>query len=147
MGILETRLWLLALVSACYAPDARNCTVACSNTDTCLAGQVCGSDGFCAAPDVAGTCAPDAGVALVALQIHIDGHGKVVVDELGNCDSDTATKGNCSFTVPMNTARQLKAVASGDKHFIAWTQTCTGSTTTCSLTPATAVTMVGAKFE
>jgi len=148
MGILKTRhVLLVALVSACYAPEARDCTVACASADTCLSGQVCGSDGFCAAPDVAGSCAGDAGVTLVSLQVHIEGHGKVAVDALGNCDSETAPKGNCTFTVAANAAHQLDAITSGSREFIGWTQTCTGNATTCSITPVMAVTLVGAKFE
>ncbi len=49
------------LVAGCYDPSLRDCTVTCHGAGECASGQVCGADGYCAAPSVAGTCkAPDA---------------------------------------------------------------------------------------
>lgn len=68
MGLLARTL-LLALAAstmACYSPELRDCTLACSSTSDCADGQVCGSDRFCASPEAAGSClAParrDAGI-------------------------------------------------------------------------------------
>jgi len=51
-------------LAACYDPVLRDCTIACASGDACAPGQVCGDDGFCAAPAVAGHCSevlrPDA---------------------------------------------------------------------------------------
>jgi len=45
-----------ALLAGCYQPSLRDCTVSCHAAGDCASGQICGSDGWCAAPDVAGTC-------------------------------------------------------------------------------------------
>lgn len=47
----------LVLIAACYAPTLRDCAVACSAATDCTGGQVCGADGYCSSPDVAGQCA------------------------------------------------------------------------------------------
>jgi hypothetical protein len=67
MGLLARALVGMACsVAACYAPELRDCTLACASTGDCASGQVCGSDQFCASPEIAGSCeaaAPvDAGV-------------------------------------------------------------------------------------
>jgi hypothetical protein len=49
----------------CYSPSVRDCTLSCAAASDCTTGQVCGSDGMCAAPEIAGQCmhiAADAGV-------------------------------------------------------------------------------------
>jgi len=53
----------VVLVGGCYNPALRNCTVQCSGPGDCGNGQVCGSDGWCAAADVAGRCDPLAAAA------------------------------------------------------------------------------------
>lgn len=56
----------LVVLSGCYAPSLRDCTVSCAGPVDCAPGQVCGDDGLCADPDVAGRCAMatvDAGMA------------------------------------------------------------------------------------
>jgi hypothetical protein len=62
MGLLgrSLSLALLAASSACYTPDLRDCTLACSSASDCADGQVCGDDHFCAGPEVAGRCATHA---------------------------------------------------------------------------------------
>ena len=58
MGLLSRGVTLsLLLTPACYSPDLRDCTVSCVAATDCAAGQVCGSDRFCAAPEIAGRCA------------------------------------------------------------------------------------------
>jgi len=70
MGLLGRTLVLagVAASSSCYAPELRDCTLACTTGDDCAEGQVCGSDRFCAAPDLAGRCfmrpVRDAGVPI-----------------------------------------------------------------------------------
>jgi hypothetical protein len=83
----------------------------------------------------------------VLLMVSIEGHGKVSVDKVGMCDSDAPSAGACMFSVAPNIARQVKAIESKDREFISWTSTCSGSTTSCSVTPVMALTQVGARFE
>jgi hypothetical protein len=62
------RIFAACLVSVvlvgCYQPAIRDCTVTCEGQGDCASGQVCGTDGFCASPELAGHCAalrvPDA---------------------------------------------------------------------------------------
>jgi hypothetical protein len=58
MGLLARGICLsFAIVGvACYEPDLRDCTVACTSAHDCAAGQICGADHFCAEPGVSGTC-------------------------------------------------------------------------------------------
>jgi len=42
--------------AGCYSPELRDCAVSCASPDDCAPGQVCGSDAYCAAPEIAGTC-------------------------------------------------------------------------------------------
>lgn len=63
MAVLARVAALAAVVLAgCYDPALRDCTVTCHAAGDCASGQVCGTDGFCAAASVAGTCRtrPDA---------------------------------------------------------------------------------------
>jgi hypothetical protein len=56
----------VVVVAGCYGPAVRDCTITCATGDRCAPGQVCGSDGWCASPSVAGHCrttSPDAHVA------------------------------------------------------------------------------------
>jgi len=135
-----------ALLAACYEPDAVDCTVQCGGPDDCADGQVCGTDGYCAAPDVAGTCMVSGQPPQVALVIAIEGHGKVSIEHVGSCDSAGPTEGNCTFPVAAGDMQQLKAVESNDRKFLSWTSTCSGTSSSCTLT-VTALTQVGAKFE
>ena len=58
MGLLgSSTAFTLLLASACYSPDLRDCTVSCTAANDCASGQVCGSDRFCASPELAGRCA------------------------------------------------------------------------------------------
>jgi hypothetical protein len=127
---------------ACYDPATVDCTVSCSGEDECATGQTCGSDGFCASPDVAGQC-----IDPVSLEIDIEGDGTVAIDGIGECNSRTATDHRCIYVVPPNQRRDLEAMPNGDKTFKHWTSTCVGETATCAVTPVTDVTRVGAKFE
>jgi hypothetical protein len=46
----------LAVLAGCYRPELRDCVVTCAGEGDCADGQVCGTDGFCAAPEIAGSC-------------------------------------------------------------------------------------------
>jgi len=146
---MKTLAALSLVLAACYEPDTIDCTVECTAPRDCADGQVCGSDGFCAAPDIAGLCKANNNdePQLVSLTIEIEGTGKVSVDKVGMCDSDGPAEGNCTFSVTPGVAQQLKAVENKERKFVAWTATCTGSSATCALTPVMALTTVGAKFE
>ena len=138
---------LTALLAGCYEPEAVDCTVECTGPSDCADGQVCGSDHFCAAPDVAGMCNTTGDPQSVSLIIAIEGHGKVSVEHVGSCDSDSPSQGSCTFAVPPGAMQQLKAVEGGEREFISWTSTCTGSSATCAVTPVMALTQVGARFQ
>ena len=86
---MRTCAALFTLLVACYEPEAVNCTIECGGPDECADGQTCGSDGFCASPDVAGTCRADHTdePKTVMLMITIEGHGKINVEGVGICDS------------------------------------------------------------
>ena len=129
---LHQALVILTVLSSCYAPDLRDCTVTCSGASACSGGQICGADGYCAAPGVAGTCSAahgvDAGLDAaprVVLHIQIMGNGRVDVTGAGTCSSGNGP-GDC---------------------FDRWTTAvCTGQTSTCTFNAVVATT-VGAKFH
>jgi len=138
---------LLAALAGCYSPEVKDCTVKCASPNDCGDGQVCGSDGLCAAQKVAGHCA-DMAATTLSLSIVIMGSGSVAVDELGACDSYTAPNHTCTFTVMARTTRMLSAIANNEEHpFKSWAQACTGTSASCSLVPVISPTVVEAKFE
>lgn len=140
MGVLAAALALAVALAGCYSPSLRDCTVSCAREGDCAQGQVCGSDGLCAAPDVAGRCAgaapvdarppelpdaplpvdagvaidaappPDAPPANVALRIQIDGKGTVIVDGRSACSSSGPQRGDCTFDVTRGVAITVRAV-------------------------------------
>ena len=153
-------------LAACYSPSLRDCTVTCSAASDCASGQVCGGDHFCAAPVIAGTCATpvqldadidgaladaaiDARAAdaaidaalFVALHLHVDGKGTLLLDGGGSCRSD------CMLSVPRAEPSTLRAIADADQMFDRWTSpTCAGQPATCTFTPLVATT-VNARFR
>lgn len=133
---------LAGCLAGCYDPETPDCTITCEGADQCADGQTCGSDGYCAAPDVAGRC-----VAPVALEIVIDGDGVVTLAGIGECDSRSATDDMCIYMVIPNQPHELSATPNGDDDFQRWTAACVGETATCAITPVTDVTRVGAKFD
>lgn len=135
---------MLALATACYDPDVVDCSVACHGADECADGQVCGADGYCAAPEVAGHCQREE-QARVALEITIDGDGRVAIDDLGTCDSSQSRL--CMFMVLQNQRYRLKAIEVGDRSFESWSSACAGDAETCDVIPVSARTRVGAEFE
>jgi len=148
-------------LAGCYAPALRDCTVSCASRDDCAAGQVCGGDGMCAAPEVAGRCAmvaTDAGPPpidaatdapiTVRLTVQITGKGKVNLEGVGSCSSDAPQKGSCGYDVAagaMQTAQALPIQL--DQVFTMWSSTtCSGQSARCVFAPAGAATIT-ARFE
>jgi hypothetical protein len=136
-------------VGGCYAPDVIDCTVTCSAPTDCAGDQVCTADGFCAADGVSckgnGATVDAALPSTFTLRVQIDGVGKVVVANVGQC-SDQQNNGACTWQVPNGPVR-LQAVRTDDKPFDRWTtMTCAGQQATCMFTMS-ASTTVGAKFR
>jgi hypothetical protein len=152
----------LAALAGCYSPSLRDCTVSCEAASDCASGQVCGDDGLCAAPMVAGRCANievdagtvDAGVpdappdapVLVRLSVQVDGKGSVDVAGSGVCSSQMM-RGRCMYDIPLGVAQRVEAIAIDSKEpFVGWTSlTCFGQGAVCTFTPLT-MTTVAARF-
>lgn len=133
-------LGMLATFAGCYAPEVRDCAVTCSGeSSTCADDQVCGSDGFCASPEVAGHCEGSA-PELVTVRVVVDGNGRVIVKDVGTCDSQTG--GDCTWQFAPHTRIELHADGELDK----WTQACAGQDAKCAIMPAESV-IVGARFR
>ncbi|HET7505655.1 MAG TPA: hypothetical protein VFK02_31765 [Kofleriaceae bacterium] len=151
-------------LAGCYAPSLRDCTVRCESAHDCASGQVCGSDGLCASPEVAGHCrdpgdpgAPgdaamsDAaidGPVLVNLHVMIAGKGIVIVDDHGMCSSTDPQHGDCMFQIEPRVAQTVHAeMIQVDMVFAGWTSTtCRNQGATCTFTPA-GPTTISARFE
>jgi hypothetical protein len=88
------------LATACYRPELHDCVVTCNSADDCADGQRCGADGFCSAPDVAGTCG-DGGAPLDgpidgatdAIEIDADGDLDAAIDAAGDAGTDAPVVG------------------------------------------------------
>ena len=136
---------VLAVLTGCYAPDLSDCTVTCSGADECAGDQVCNSSGLCAAEGAACPSATvDAPAAMITLKVRIEGTGKVVLANIGECDES-----ECTWQVPVSMVRLDARVTDSDNPFDRWTTMNCGSTPqvpTCAFTPTTATT-VGAKFK
>lgn len=163
MGVLRYLALAVAALPACYAPEVRDCTVSCASASDCAAGQVCGEDAFCAAPEVAGRCAqatadagadgkpdgkpppdappppdaaPDAPPPLtVQLQIHIDGRGSVSSLATGSCDAGSGSA-DCVETIAKNVPLTLHAQPKNGWRFDKWrSRTCGGAPALCTFVP------------
>lgn len=144
------------ILAGCYHPSLDNCTVACSSPDDCGGGQVCGADGMCASPDVAGQCGgigdtdggttPDAGGVLDAvIHVKIMGKGTVTVgDQL--CDDKGPANGDCMLHVTRGIPVFITA-HDDNEQFQRWTSTaCGGQGAVCTLTPILPMIDVTAMF-
>ena len=145
MGLL---IALALVLGACYAPEVRDCVLACSADTDCVGGQVCTADHLCAGPALASGCAElsrDGGVdapAPIALHIHIDGPGTVTVAGGNTCDG-----ADCTFPIAKNVPATLTAAPHGNHPFERWTSAiCMGQPAVCTFTP-TADSTVAAKFD
>jgi hypothetical protein len=155
MGILTRMLVAdLAALAGCYAPAVRDCTVSCASRDDCVRGQLCGSDGYCAAPQMAGRCGgivADAGLPdaapLVSLRVQVTGRGNVIVEGRGTCSSLDPQHGDCTYDIPLHVTQRVDAVAIQQDHaFLGWTSmTCNGEGASCTFTMG-AATNIAAKF-
>jgi hypothetical protein len=138
-------------LAACYAPDLRDCSVACTSSTDCARGQVCGSGGWCAAPEVADRCADVVGDAAtpptdapadarphVTLHVHVDGPGEIDFGA-NECRTD------CMYSVAIGAAITLDAVDVTDHTFDRWTMgPCMNQTTrSCAFTQTTATNVTG----
>jgi hypothetical protein len=129
---------------------------------------VCGTDHFCAAPEIADHCAavtaltdagivdgasakpdarPDAPVppdAPTHCQLHVQvegGKGSVKIPSIGTCTDD------CTYSVPLQVPLTAHAVAESGWHFERWMgPPCMGQLANCAFTP-TLVVDVTAKFK
>lgn len=151
-------------LAACYSPSLRDCTVSCGSASDCASGQVCGADGMCASPAVAGRCRtlvdaghldapahPDAALPdaprTVRLTVQIMGKGSVIVEGIGGCSSQDPDKGNCVYDVMPGAplTAQASAITTTDV-FAGWASvTCAGQGALCQFTPVTA-TGIAARF-
>ena len=159
MVVLRALLFA-SFATACYSPDVRDCTVTCNQAADCAPSQVCGSDGFCAAEDVAGRCAtiaapndagidgrkPDARVdampdawPMVRLVVRIDGRGVVTIPTVGECDGGSGQT-ECPFDVKKDVPLTLHATPKNNWRFDAWSEACAAATTSsCAIAPSAMV--------
>lgn len=157
----------LVALAGCYSPEIRDCTVSCASPHDCVSGQICGGDGLCAAPEIAGRCpstladggpSQDAGLSadatasgdaplLVSLHVQISGKGSVIVIGRGTCSSLDPDRGKCTYDIALGVPQTVLAVGILDNQvFSKWTSTtCGGQDARCTFTPV-AETMVAARF-
>jgi hypothetical protein len=143
---LHQVLLVLAILSGCYEPSVRDCTVSCSGTEECAGGQVCGPQGFCVDEGVTCTnAATDAGPTMVTLRVQISGPGKVDVTGAGSCGAGGQT--DCMIPVPRGAVTVTAIQSSGEHPFDKWTtMNCANQGAVCSFTAQTA-SFVGVKFK
>ncbi|HUJ62910.1 MAG TPA: hypothetical protein VLX92_30615, partial [Kofleriaceae bacterium] len=155
----------VVVLAGCYAPDLRDCTVACSGSGDCASGQVCGSDHLCAAPAIAGTCgrtpppgvdahgsdapAPDAAPTSVTLAVHVMGPGQVTLASATppqTCAMAPPQNGSCTFVVPFDQPVVLDAMPDPGQQLDGWTgASCKNQGATCTFNPTADLTIT-AKF-
>lgn len=172
MGLLRlASVLLMTSATGCYDPQLRDCTLTCSAPSDCAGDQVCGSDHFCAAPDIAGTCsslpsdagsnnrdsgvdgtkmpdaAPDAATH-AALTVSIEGEGRLSLLGIGTCDKSGPQNGLCVYTVQLQSLVTVTAQGYPDWHFDKWLTSVCASTpvTTCTFA-FNAATPLGVKFK
>lgn len=150
---LHQLLLILAILSGCYAPDLRDCTVTCTGAKDCANGQVCGADGYCAAEGVAGSCgkAVDAAVdapPLIMLRVTAQGKGHIDVVGTGTCTGTGGMPADCVMQVSKNAQVIVRAITdNADMPFDKWTsQTCSGQGFSCTF-KAVSATTVSARFN
>jgi len=158
-------------LAGCYSPSLRDCTVSCASASDCATGQVCGGDGMCAAPGVAGRCAalidagprdaargdaapprdaapadapPDA-ARTVRLTVQIIGKGSIAVDGVGTCSSQDPDKGSCAYDVAAGVPLTVQAmpIDVGDMFAMWMSIACAGQGTRCMVTPVIATAITG----
>lgn len=159
MAIL-TMAMVLALVG-CYAPDAPDCTLACTANSDCISGQACTTDHLCAGTSIT-TCGTEAttdgsvpgtdagsgsGTTLITLMIHIDKDGSVHDSDSDICDSPTNSPIDCTFQVHSGEPLTITAIPNLGKQFDKWMgPPCMGQLSMCHTTPVGNI-MVSAAFK
>jgi len=157
VAILRTAL-VLALVG-CYAPDAPDCTLACTADTDCISGQACTTDHLCAGTSVT-TCGSQAttdgsvpgidagsGTTMVTLMIHVDKDGSVRDSNGDICDSPTNMPIDCTFQVHSGDPLTITASPNLGKEFDKWMgPPCMGQLSMCHTTPTGNI-MVSAQFK
>ena len=150
-------------LAGCYSPSLRDCTVSCGSASDCATGQVCGADGMCASPAVAGRCAaqvdaghdaparpdaapPDVGLT-VRLTVQVMGKGSVTIEGIGTCSSLDPDRGNCVYNVVPGAPLTAEATSiTTTDVFAMWSSvTCAGQDASCQFTPVIA-TVIAARF-
>lgn len=162
MGVLRL-LAAAALLApaACYEPRLVDCVVRCSSNADCAPGQTCGAQGYCAAPELACTASgsdagtadgpggprrPDAGPR-VQLRTRVAEGGTINVDDIGICDADGESNGDCLFSVAPAVPLTLRAVPHGGYKFDRWMSAwCAMAAAICVFTPTEPLTEVRVKF-
>ncbi|MEO6773734.1 MAG: hypothetical protein ABI467_12070 [Kofleriaceae bacterium] len=162
MAVLSRQVLALALVAACYSPDAPDCTLACTADSDCIAGQACTTDHLCAATGIA-TCGAhattdgnaatgsDAGggsgsATYVMLTLHVDGDGSASTSDGQTCDNFPMPK-DCTFEVVQGDPLTVTATPHVAKQFDKWMGgPCDGQPATCQTTPNGAI-RIEAKFK
>jgi hypothetical protein len=156
--MVDVRFAALLGLAGCYAPDLRDCVVACTSSADCASEHVCGTDGFCATAERAGHCAAlrdsgadgvdrdapdsphaDAHVAdappdaarHVMLTVDVGGMGTVDVGTLGTCAPPPA----CMYSVIAAAPIALVAQPATGQEFDKWDGPCDHQMATCTIAP------------
>jgi hypothetical protein len=150
MAFLKVFVIMLVLMSGCYAPDISDCSVTCTTNDECVGDQVCTTHGLCAGSPTAcddnelvdGGSTP----RMIALQVAVDGGGKVAIADGPVCEPTGGSMGSsCVLMVPAGPL-VIQAIA-GEKPFEKWTSiVCAGQSARCEVTLQLSST-VSAKFH
>lgn len=150
---LHQILLVLAILSGCYSPELRDCTVTCSGSDECAGDQVC-TKGLCAAEGVA--CGPgsngatDAGMDAaprVTVRVTIGGMGKVEIQGAGTC-GDSPGERDCMISVVRGPVTAT-AIATEQMHpFDKWdSPVCNNQPPACTFSANGPSTTITAKFK
>ena len=130
---LHQVLLVLAILSGCYEPELRDCTVTCEGATDCADGQTC-SAGLCAANGVA--C-----VEHVIVHVTVEGNGAVELGGTDSCDRD------CMISVVKGQVTAVATPANDQHPFDKWASTtCKDKPATCTFT-ASSPTTIQAKFR
>jgi Divergent InlB B-repeat domain len=156
MAILRTTVWL-ALVG-CYAPDAPDCTLACTANTDCISGKACTTDHLCAGTNIT-TCGvqattdgsvpgSDAGTGtMITLTVQLEKDGSVRDSDNDVCNSPTNSPLECTFQVHSGEPLTITAIPDLTKQFDKWSgPPCMGQLAMCHTTPVGNIT-VNAMFK
>jgi len=169
MAVLRPAAIAVVFAAACYAPDAPDCTLACTADSDCVSGQACTTDHRCAATGIT-TCGAhamadgndavgsDAGMgsgsgsgsgsaSYVTLMVGVDGNGSATTNYGQTCESVTGPK-TCPFQVEKSVQLTITATPHVLKMFDKWGGGPCDQVmiSTCNTTP-NAMIMIQAKFK